>query len=84
MSKSPISHNKDKSNFSSIISGAEAVLEYRIEDAGATVDFYRTYVPPEARGKGLAEALVHEGLKWAKEQQYSIKASCWYVQRFLD
>ncbi|MGL5391371.1 MAG: N-acetyltransferase, partial [Shewanella sp.] len=33
--------------------------------------------------KGLAERLVRQGLKWAKEQEMQITASCWYVQKFL-
>jgi predicted GNAT family acetyltransferase len=50
---------------------------------GQHVDFTRTYVPSELRGKGLAEKLVHYGLAWASAEHLSISASCWYVARFL-
>ncbi len=60
----------------------EAVLEYTLMDNGA-IDFRRTYVPFSLRGKGLAEELVQEGLGWAKEQGYTVSASCSYVQKFL-
>lgn len=61
---------------------AEALLEYTLLD-NDVIDFRRTYVPFALRGKGLAEELVQEGLAWAREQGYSITASCSYVQKFL-
>jgi predicted GNAT family acetyltransferase len=60
----------------------EALLEYTLKDNRA-IDFRRTYVPFAFRGKGLAEELVQEGLAWAKEQGYTVTASCSYVQKFL-
>jgi predicted GNAT family acetyltransferase len=60
----------------------EALLEYTLMDNGV-IDFRRTYVPFSLRGKGLAEELVQAGLAWAREQGYSITASCSYVQKFL-
>ncbi len=60
----------------------EALLEYTLLD-NDVIDFRRTYVPFALRGKGLAEELVQEGLAWAREQNYSITASCSYVQKFL-
>ncbi|HBS42647.1 MAG TPA: N-acetyltransferase [Oceanospirillales bacterium] len=61
--------------------GASCVLDYRID--GTRINFTHTFVPPELRGKGLAEKLVRRGLKWADEQQLSKEADCWYVARFL-
>jgi len=61
---------------------AEAILEYRLLPNQA-IDFTRTYVPNEFRGKGLAEKLVRQGLAWAKQQELTIQASCWYVDKFL-
>ncbi len=65
--------------------GGEAVLAYRLSGQGdkASVNFYSTYVPPDLRGKGLAEKLVRSGLHWAREQGFHIEASCWYVAKFL-
>ena len=59
-----------------------AVLQYVMLN-DQEIDFTRTYVPPALRGQGLAEALVRTGLKWAKQESYSIHASCWYVAKFL-
>ena len=84
-----ISHNPEREVF--IVSFApgddevqfdEALLEYTLQDNGV-IDFRRTYVPFALRGKGLAEDLVQEGLAWAKEQGYTVTASCSYVQKFL-
>lgn len=63
-----------------------AVLEYHLfekENGARAVDFTRTWVPPAARGKGLAERLVREGLRWAKSEDLEVQASCWYVAKFL-
>lgn len=76
-----IEHQQDKQRFIIPIDDYEAVLEYRLD--GQHIDFNRTFVPDELRGKGLAERLVRHGLKWAKAQNFKIQASCWYVQKFL-
>lgn len=76
-----IEHQQDKQRFIIPIDDYEAVLEYRLD--GKHIDFNRTFVPDELRGKGLAERLVRHGLKWAKAQNFEIQASCWYVQKFL-
>ena len=61
---------------------AEAILEYRLLP-NQSIDFTRTYVPNEFRGKGLAEKLVRQALAWAQQQELNIQASCWYVDKFL-
>lgn len=77
-----IQHQADQQRFYIAINDNEAVLEYQLLDEH-TLDFTRTYVPFKYRGQGHAEALVHAGLDWAKQQNYTIKASCWYVDKFL-
>lgn len=61
----------------------KAVLKYRM-DSESSVDFYNTFVPRLARGRGIAEALVEAGLAWATEKNYEQHASCWYVQKSLS
>ncbi|WP_331346708.1 GNAT family N-acetyltransferase [Cellvibrio sp. UBA7661] len=65
--------------------GDEAVLAYRLfNNAGIeAIDFYSTFVPPAFRGQGFAEKLVRAGLKWAKERNFELHASCWYVAKFI-
>lgn len=73
-----ITHEPAKSRFVYAIDDQDSVLEYAFPQPG-TVDFYRTYVPPEHRGHGIAEALVDAGLTWARTEGLTIEASCWYV-----
>lgn len=86
--KADIHHDPKAQKFTLPMDGTEAVLEYHLMGAQDheqtnTVDFTHTYVPPQLRGQGLAESLVRHGLKWAKEHDYNIRASCWYVNKFL-
>lgn len=84
----PVEHHPQRHCFVIDIDGRESVLQYRLlglESGRPTaVDFTRTYVPEELRDQGLAEALVRHGLAWARQQNYRIEASCWYVQKFLS
>ncbi|MCL2919461.1 GNAT family N-acetyltransferase [Shewanella litorisediminis] len=74
-------HDKTNQVFLLAANGVEARLEYHRQ--GDSIDFNRTFVPPELRGQGLAEKLVRHGLAWARKQGLDIHASCWYVQKFL-
>lgn len=80
-----VQHHPQSQQFTIATGGEAAVLAYELkQDAtGTTVDFYRTYVPAAYRQQGLAEKLVRAGLAWARAQQYTVDASCWYVQKFL-
>lgn len=81
MTEAVIQHQSEQQRFVLQLDGAEAVLDYVV--AGNSINFHHTFVPPTFRGKGLAEKLVRHGLAWARQQQYQISASCWYVQKFL-
>lgn len=76
-----IQHQPENNRFICEQNGHQCVLDYRVE--GNDIDFTHTYVPTELRGQGLAEKIVREGLAWAKQQNYSLNASCSYVAKFL-
>lgn len=80
-----VQHQENQQRFVIHYEKDEAELTYRLFNNGdvAAIDFTRTYVPPQFRGKGFAETLVRTGLAWAKAQGYEIHASCWYVAKFL-
>lgn len=61
----------------------QAELAYR-ELGGATVDFYRTFVPEPFRGRGLAAQLVKAGFTWARDAGLTIQTSCWYAGKKLQ
>ncbi|GGB57639.1 N-acetyltransferase [Shewanella inventionis] len=77
-----VAHQAEQHRFVVNINGAQALLEYHL--TGKNIDFHRTFVPPELRGKGIAEKLVRTGLAWAKSEGLTINASCSYVVKFLS
>ncbi|WP_151670983.1 GNAT family N-acetyltransferase [Nitrincola schmidtii] len=76
-----IEHQPEQQRFSHGNQQALAVLEYQLHPP--KVHFTSTYVPDSMRGQGIAEKLVRTGLAWAREQNYEITTSCWYVDKFL-
>ncbi|MBB6522754.1 GNAT family N-acetyltransferase [Pseudoteredinibacter isoporae] len=76
-----VDHQVDSCRF--IIPNSQAVLEYQLDSKQNRVDFSRTFVPQDLRGSGAAQALVSAGLRWARDEELSIEASCWYVEKFL-
>ena len=80
-----VQHQPEQNRFSLTAGDSEAVLQYRRfeRDNKSMIDFTHTWVPPEFRGKGMAEKLVREGLGCARAEGFGIEASCWYVARFL-
>ena len=81
MTEQAIQHLAAEQRFVLQVENASAILEYRRN--GSDIDFCHTFVPPEFRGKGLAEKLVRHALSWAQSSGLQIHASCSYVQRFL-
>ena len=79
-----IEHQHERTRFILTKDTHECVLDYELHTGSELmIDFTHTYVPFSLRGQGLAEHLVEVGLAWAKEQDYQIEASCWYVKKFL-
>ena len=78
-----VEHQPGKQRFVVLSGGMESVLEYRVLPRNG-IDFSRTFVPEELRGQGIAEKLVRTGIAWAREEGYTLQASCWYVKRFLE
>ncbi len=80
-----VQHQPEQQRFILPCDNSQAVLSYRLFSNGGNpaIDFTSTYVPPEFRGKGLAERLVRTGLKWAESQGLELHASCWYVAKFI-
>jgi predicted GNAT family acetyltransferase len=62
--------------------GKKAVLEYRVAASGV-LDYYHTFVPREARGRGVASQLASFALEYARAQGYLVRPSCPFVSRFV-
>jgi len=59
-----------------------AVADYELAD-GRQV-FTHTYVPPELRGRGLAEVLVRQALADARAAGRRVVPACSYVATFIE
>jgi len=61
---------------------AFAVAEY-VRGEG-TLILAHTFVPPELRGRGLAERLVRVALDYARAERLRVVPSCSYVAAFVE
>lgn len=64
------------------VEGYEAVVEYTLKDN--VIDLYRTFTPPELRGKGVAGKLVKYALEHAKENNLKVIPTCSYVRGYIE
>jgi len=68
------------------VDNLESVCEYG--PAGPpenkTLVFSHTYVPPELRGRGIAEELVRQALDDVRQRGYKVIPSCWFVRVYID
>jgi predicted GNAT family acetyltransferase len=76
-------HNSEAKQFLVELPGAEAILHYQ-EPGGGVLDFYSTFVPPEGRGQGLARLLTEAALRYARENDLKVHASCSYVAKYFE
>ena len=75
-------HDKEQNRFVSYVEGYEAVVEYTLKDN--VIDLYRTFTPPELRGKGVAGKLVKYALEYAKENNLKVIPTCSYVRGYIE
>lgn len=74
-----IRHDEQAQRYTVLRDGQEVgLLTYRVVGDGL-LDFTHTYVPPEHRGRGIAERLVEHALEETLQRGYRFRASCWYV-----
>ena len=83
MEKVDIKHKKKRKKIYFNISGEEGILKYKVLNK-SVIDIYSTYIPNDLRGKGLAKKLIQKAVRWATKKNYKIKASCPYVDWFLN
>lgn len=77
-----VRHNAAASRYEIEIDGKLAVADYVMEQ-GAQV-FTHTLVPPELRGRGLAELLVRAALVDAQQAKRRVVPACSYVAKFIE
>ena len=78
-----IKHDKEYQQFTASIGDEDAELAYATPSE-EVIDFTHTFVPESARGKGVANKLIEEGLCYAEENGKKVIATCPVVKKFID
>jgi len=75
-------HNVAENRFEALVDGHLSVCDYVLE--GQQMVFTHTLVPPELRGRGIAEKLVRGALAEARAQGRRVIPACSYVAKFIE
>jgi len=75
-----IQHDVTARKFFAVVDGHEAHLTYTVANE-TTLDYQHTYVPPELRGRQLAQELVAAAFAYARDKGFKVVPSCSYVLR---
>jgi predicted GNAT family acetyltransferase len=78
-----VQHDESEGRYYAVIDGREAVCEYGPAGEGK-LNFFHTYVPPELRGRGIADDLVRHALDDAIARGYKVVPSCWFVRAYIQ
>jgi len=76
-----VEHDEAAHRFVCEVEGHVGRLTYHRTDEA--INFTSTYVPPPIRNQKVAEALVKEGIRYAKEQGLEVIATCAYVADYV-
>ena len=77
-----VRHNLAESRFEVVVDGFLSVADYEL--AVGTMVMTHTFVPPELRGRGIAEKLVRAALDWARAEGLRVVPACSYVATFIQ
>jgi len=76
-----VTHNEAEHRYEATVDGLLSVCEYEIVDD--RIVFTHTLVPPELRGRGIAEQLVRPALADARAAGRKVVPACAYVAGFI-
>ena len=77
-----VRHNEPERRFEAELDGHISVADY--ERRENTMVLTRTYVPPELRGRGIAEKVVRAALEHARQENLKVVPACSYVAAFFE
>jgi predicted GNAT family acetyltransferase len=78
-----VKHDEKANRYSAVVDGYESVCDYLPSGAGV-LTFTHTYVPPELRGRGIADELVRHALDDVLARGLKVVPSCWFVRAYID
>ena len=73
-----VTRNADRQRFELTVDGQTSVLTYR--ETGGHVTLIHTEVPPELRGRGIADTLARAALDDARRRSVQVRPLCPFVQ----
>ena len=76
-----VTRNDERRRFEATVDGRTGVLTYR--EAGDRVTLIHTEVPPELRGRRIADALARAALDDARRRGLRVRSVCPFVQAFM-
>jgi len=76
-----VEHDPVAHQFSAVLDGSRAVLEYR--RAPGKIYFVHTEVPAAFRHRGIADAMAHAGLEYARSEHLAVVAVCPFVDSYI-
>lgn len=79
-----INHDKERHRFTAEVEGKISELKYTTSPDGKTLNYQHTFVPPELRGRRIAEQIVKEAMEYAKNNNYKVIPSCPYVHAYVE
>jgi predicted GNAT family acetyltransferase len=77
-----VRHNASDRRYEAKVDGYQSVCEYEL--TGGRMVLTHTFVPPELRGRGIAEQLVRTALNDARAAGNKVVPACSYVARFIE
>lgn len=77
-----VQHNAPEQRFETTVEGRLAVADYERREGRMILT--HTFVPPELRGKGIAEKLVRAALEHARAEKLRVVPACSYVAAFIQ
>jgi hypothetical protein len=69
--------------FHAPVDGGDAWLSYEIISHNL-IELKKTFVPEDSRNEGVAAELAGKALDFARNEEYKVKPTCNFVQKYLD
>ena len=77
-----VRHNAAENRFEATVDGRLSVADYQLQDGAMVIT--HTFVPPELRGRGIAEKVVRAALEHARQEKLRVVPACSYVDVFIQ